>query len=421
MGLSILPLSATERGNQTNSPNRQLTMIDPRFATDLLMRFLAVEGVTGKEKNIAREIQTALKEVGLAPRQIHYDDANSRIPVPTQTGNLIAELPGTIAGPRLLFMTHLDTVPLCAGAVPVRKGSKIVPQGETALGGDNRTGCAVLVNLIATLLKKKLPHPPLTFLFTVREESGLFGARHLDPAALKGPIMGFNFDGRSASDITIGAVGADRWEVNIQGIASHAGVYPERGISATMIAALAMAEAFEGGWFGKVVKDGRSGTSNIGSIGDANGKSAGEATNVVTDFVHIKGESRSHDPKFFREITAAYKAAFTAAGCKVTDHEGKTGKVRFTSRTDYHPFRLKDDAPVVHRAIAAVKAMGREPSTKVTNGGLDANWMVKHGIPTVTLGAGQNDIHTVKEWVDVPEFLEGCRAAVALATGSDAS
>jgi len=137
---------------------------------------------------------------------------------------------------------------------------------------------------------------------------------------------------------------------------------------------------------------------------------------VVTDFVHIKGESRSHDPKFFREITSAYKSAFTTAGLRVTDHEGRSAKVKFTSRTDYHPFRLKEDAPVVCRAVQATQSIGRKPTTRVTNGGLDANWIVKHGIPTVTLGAGQNDIHTVREWVDVPEFLEGCRMAVALAT-----
>jgi len=392
-------------------------MIDPTAATTQLMRLLAVEGITGQEKNIARTIQSALKEAGVAPRHIRIDDANQRIPLPTQTGNLIAELPGTTAGPRLLFMTHMDTVPLCAGAVPVRKGNRIVPKAETALGGDNRTGCAVLITLVASLLKKQLPHPPLTLLFTVREESGLFGARHLDPKTLKGPVMGFNFDGRSASDITIGAVGADRWEVDVVGKASHAGVYPERGVSASMVAALAMADVYDGGWFGKVVKDGREGTSNVGPIGDGDGKAAGQATNVVTDFVHIKGESRSHDPKFFREITAAYKSAFVAAGCRVADHEGRGAKVKFTSRTDYHPFRLKEDAPVVKRAIAAAKSIGREPVTRVTNGGLDANWIVKHGIPTVTLGAGQNDIHTVQEWVDVPEFLEGCRMAVALATG----
>ena len=246
-------------------------MIDPNAATDLLMRLLAVEGVTGREQNIARTIQAELKDVGVSPRQMHIDDANTRIPLPTETGNLVVDLPGATSGPRLLFMTHMDTVPLCAGAVPVRKGKRIVPKAETALGGDNRTGCAVLITLAATLLAKKIPHPPLTLLFTVREESGLFGARHLDPRKLLGPAMGFNFDGRSASDITIGAVGADRWEVSIRGKAAHAGVYPERGVSASMVTALAMTEAFEGGWFGKVIKDGREGTSNVGPIGDANG------------------------------------------------------------------------------------------------------------------------------------------------------
>jgi tripeptide aminopeptidase len=160
------------------------------------MRFLAVEGVTGQEKNIAREVQTALRAAGIPAKHIRFDRANERIPLPTQTGNLIAELPGTRPGPRLLFMTHLDTVPLCAGAVPVRKKNKIVPQGHTALGGDNRTGCAVLVTLAQTLIERRIPHPPITFLFTVREESGLFGARYLDPADLNGPVMGFNVDGR---------------------------------------------------------------------------------------------------------------------------------------------------------------------------------------------------------------------------------
>ena len=98
------------------------------------------------------------------------------------------------------------------------------------------------------------------------------------------------------------------------------------------------------------------------------------------------------------------------------DHEGRTAKVKFTSRLDYLPFRLKEDAPVVKKAAKAVRAIGREPNLRVTNGGLDANWMVKHGIPTVTFGAGQNEIHTVKEYVDLAEFESGCRLAVALAT-----
>src|SRR5258708_3748376 len=157
---------------------------DVTKALSRLMRFLAVPGVTGKEKAIGQAVVEALIQAKVPRRAISFDDANERIPLPTETGNLIVTLPGTRPGPRRMFMTHLDTVPLCAGAKPVRKGNRIVAAGPTALGGDNRTGVAALVTLAATLIERKLPHPPLTLLFTVREESGLFGAKYLDPAGL---------------------------------------------------------------------------------------------------------------------------------------------------------------------------------------------------------------------------------------------
>lgn len=394
--------------------------VDHRAALGRLLRFLSVPGVTGHEAAIGQEIAVALEEAGVPRDAFSFDDAQTRIPEPTQTGNLIVRLPGTgkKAAKPVLFMTHMDTVPLCAGAKPRIQGTRVVNEleGTTALGGDNRTGCAVLVTLAAELIRQKLPHPPLTLLFTVREESGLYGAKHLNPTELGGVVMGFNVDGRSAADVTIGAIGADRWTVDIRGKASHAGVAPEKGISATMVLALAMSQVYSGGWWGKVKKDGKEGTSNIGPVGTPDGRSAGDATNVVTEFVHVKGESRSHDAKFVREISAAYKAAFTRAAGKVKDHEGRTAKVKFMSRLDYLPFRLKEDAPVVKKAAKAVRAISRAPNLRVTNGGLDANWMVKHGIPTVTFGAGQNEIHTVKEYVDLVEFDSGCRLAVALAT-----
>ena len=53
---------------------------------------------------------------------------------------------------------------------------------------------------------------------------------------------------------------------------------------------------------------------------------------------------------------------------------------------------------------------------RVANGGLDANWMVRHAIPTVTFGAGQNAAHTVYEWIDLSEFEAACRLAYRLAT-----
>jgi tripeptide aminopeptidase len=389
---------------------------DEGRAVERLLRFLAVEGVTGQEEAIGRAVVAALTEAGVPRAWLRFDDAHTRIPLPTQTGNLIVTLPGTRPGPRRLFMTHLDTVPLCAGAVPVRKGNRIVPQGDTALGGDNRTGVACLANLLITLLDRKLPHGPLTALFTVREESGLWGARFVRRADLGEPVLGYNVDGSSPREVTVGAVGADRWEVEIRGRAAHAGVHPERGVSATLVASLALAAAHKGGWFGKVKRDGKEGTSNVGVFGGAGGRPAGDATNVVTDYALVRGESRSHDLGFVGAITAAYREAFRKAAAQVTDDRGRGARVRFQARRDYYPFRLKPDSPVVRQAQAAARRAGWEASLRVSNGGLDANWTVRHKIPTVTFGAGQNNVHTTEEFVNLTNFRDGCRLALALAT-----
>jgi tripeptide aminopeptidase len=384
-----------------------------------LLHFLAVEGVTGQEKAVAAEVTRALVEAGVAPEQIRFDRAHEKIPLPTQTGNLLVTLPGTLPGPRRMFMTHLDTVPLCAGARPVRDGEWIRPAGATALGGDNRTGVACLVTLAATLLEHRLPHPPLTLLFTVREESGLWGARFVDLADLGNPVEAYNVDGPNPWEITVGAVGAERWEAEITGRAAHAGVHPEDGISATVVASLALAEVYRNGWFGKVVKGSREGTSNVGSVGGRDGRSAGEATNVVTDYALVRGEARSHDLAFVEEITAAYRAAFTAAAAQVKNYEGRRAALEFRTRLDYYPFRLDSDAPVVHHAQAAVRAIGLTPTLRATNGGLDANWLVRHGIPTITFGAGQRNVHTIDEHVAIADFVNGCRLALALATAAE--
>ena len=395
--------------------------IDTQAAIARLMRLLAVDGVTGREAKIAKEIAAQMREAGVPARSIRLDDANARIPLATETGNLIVDLPGRgslNSADRILFMTHMDTVPLCAGAAPQRRKERIVNGAKTALGGDNRTGCAVLVSLAAELVRQKADHVPLTLLFTVREESGLWGARHVQRTDLGGAVMGFNYDGRGAADVTIGAVGADRWQVEIFGRAAHAGVAPDRGISATMILAEALAAVRAGGWFGKVAKNGGSGTSNVGPIRGPAGGPAGDATNVVTDYLRVLGESRSHDVGFCKQITAAYKAAFIGSAAALTNSEGKAGRVRFTAHTAYRPFRLEEKAQVVRRAVAAVAAEGLNPEIRIANGGLDANCMVRHGIPTVTFGAGQNCAHTLDEWIDLTEFAAACRLAFRLATAA---
>jgi tripeptide aminopeptidase len=396
--------------------NSTANLIDVDYATDMLIRLLAIDSVTGFEAAIGAAIVDELKKAGVPASAIRYDTVHQRIKLPTEVGNLIVDLPGTKPGPRLLFSTHMDTVPLCKGAKPRREGDRIVSDGTTALGGDNGTGCAVLIALAKTLIDHKLPHPPITMLFTVREESGLHGARELDPKDLLDATMGFNVDSTHAALLTIGAVGQQNWEVTIKGKAAHAGVAPERGISSTLVASVGLTEAHRAGWFGKVVQPEGKGSSNVGIFGGKDGKPAGDATNVVTDYVHLVGEARSTDAAFAVKITEAFEAAFNKAKGEVKDAGGNMAEVTFQTRTAYPPFLMSEDDPAVQRAKKAAKAMGLEPVTMVSAGGLDANWLVKHGVPTVTFGAGQAEIHTVNEYVVIPEFAQGCRLAVAIAT-----
>lgn len=393
--------------------------LDVDAAIAHLMNFLSVEGVTGHEANIAAAVSDALQQAGVPGSAIRFDDAAKRIPLPTETGNLIVDLPGTRPGPRLLFSTHLDTVPLCAGAKPRREGGRIVSDGTTALGGDARTGVALLVVLAETLIKHELPHPPITLLFTVREESGLHGARELDPADLGGAVMCVNVDGQLASELIVGAVGQENWEVEIKGRASHAGVAPEKGISATLVGAIGLSEAQSAGWFGKVVRPDGRGTSNVGIFGGKDGKPAGDATNVVTDYAHIRGEARSPEAAFAAKIAEGYKAAFAKARAAVTDDQGDMAEVTFSHKAAYPPFELGKDTPVVRRAVRALGLLGIEPTLLFSNGGLDANWLDKHGVPTITIGAGQAEIHTIKEYVRLDEYEKGCRLGILMATLED--
>ncbi len=390
-------------------------VIDEDRAVEYLMRILSVEGPTGSERAVGEEVVRALREVGVPASAIRYDDANERIPLPTETGNLIVDLPGDPTLPRRMFMAHLDTVSLAKGARPERQGERIVSSTPTALGGDDRAGVASLVHMAAVLTEQELRHPPLSLLFTVREESGLWGARHVDRELLQEPGLAFNLDGPVPNHLYIGALGGATWSVEITGQAAHAGLQPDQGISAPMVAARALSSVERDGWFGRVEREDGRGTSNVGQLAGRGGSAVGDATNVVTDFVRVEGEARSHEADFILEIVDAYRRAFEAAATGLPNREGAVARVEFTSHADYDPFRLQEDSDLVRFARERVESIGLAPELHIGDGGLDANWTTRLGIPTVTYGTGQRDVHTVDEWIDLPDYLHCCRLSLALA------
>ncbi len=390
-------------------------LIDDERAVSHLMNFLATEGPSRQEQGVAQIVREKLVAAGCKPAWIRHDSAHRRLGDGHQVGNLIVHWPAKGAGrrsqPRRLFCGHMDTVPLCRGAVPVRRGRRIVAKGQTALGGDNRTAVAAIVTAAEAILKSARPHPPLTLLFTVGEEIGLRGAREVRLADLRRPQLGFNVDSGDPARVIIGATAAERWEVDVFGIAAHAGVHPDNGVSAALIASHAIAAVAEDGYFGKIQKGRQTGTSNVGIV------RGGEATNQVTDHVYILGESRSHNANFVRRITQRYERAFRSAATRTKNSARQSGKASFRWWLDYPSFRLPASEGVIRVAEASVRRLGLTPQRVIVDGGVDANYLNSKGIPTVTLGAGQHGAHTLGEYVDVKEYLSGCKLLTDLMSG----
>ncbi len=377
-----------------------------------VMALLKIEGVTGREGAVAGFITSELKKAGVPAKNIRTDRAHRKFPFPAETGNVIAEIPGrgklARAKPRL-FCAHMDTVAIAAGARPVRKGRFVVPQGKTALGADDRSGCAVLLTLANTLKRTGADHPPLVLLFTAAEETGLWGSRFVDTKAIKKCAMGFSYDGGDPAALTVAAPSSDIFAIEIEGAASHAGVHPEKGISAGTVFARATARLDTQGWLGKITKGKERGTSNIGVV------EGGAATNIVMPSLRAKGEARSYSAAFLDRIIGTIRKEFERAASRAKNDKGRRAKMKFTRTPIYRAFDLGDDAPVVEAARCAAKAVGLRALPKRQFGGLDANWLNAH-CPVVTLGAGAVNPHQPGEKLDVRQYLLGCEMAVRLAT-----
>jgi len=405
---------AKSAGEAPRASERASGAVEPELdrADKILLEMLAIPGRSGREEQVAEYIIRQLRRAGVPPGAILRDQAHRRSPHGGEIGNLACRLPGTIAAGRRMLSAHMDTVPLCVGARPVVRRGLVVPaEKATALGGDDRAGAAAILVAALEILGRRLPHPPLVFLWTVQEELGLYGARFASLGMLGRPRLAFNFDGGSPEQVTVGATGGYRMQIRVRGLASHAGVAPDKGVSAIAIASLAVAELHREGWHGLVLRDGACGTSNVGVI------RGGDATNVVTPDVELHAEARSHDPAFRRRIVCAIQRAFREAARSVRNVDGACGSVTIRGRLDYESFRLADNDPSLAAAEAAVRAAGGEPVRAISNGGLDANWLTARGIPSVTLGTGVANAHTTDERLDLRQFHQACRIAVRLATG----
>jgi len=374
--------------------------IDKKAARERLLALLRVPGVSRQEAAVSHAVEEMLLACGVKKAWIRRDAVHRRFG--GQVGNLIVRIPGLGKGrtaPRRFFSAHLDTVPVCAGAEPVVRGSTIRPRGKTGLGADDRAGVAAVVSALAEAMSRSNDRPPLTLVFTVCEEVGLLGARYLDAKVLRECSMGFNVDGGNPVEPTVAAPSGFTLDIEITGIASHAGGRPERGASAATVFALAIAELHAGGWLGKIVKGKQEGRMNFGVV------EGGNATNVVMPQMTVRGEARSHSEAFLKRIIGTAEKAFRRAAKKVKNDQGRRAKVRFQASRTYTCFKLAASSPVMKAYRDALVRLGLEPAARDLGfGAVDANYFCAKGLPTVTFGAGGRDAHCVGERCHLPDY-----------------
>ena len=357
-----------------------------------LLDLVQIDSETREERDVAENLKSAAEELG---GDAHFDDAGDKIG--GNAGNLFVRFAATNPSATPLFLcAHMDTVTPGRGVRPRVEGNRVVTDGTTVLGGDDKSGCAMIIEVVRTIKEKQVAHGDLEICFSIGEENGLLGAKLFDTSGLKSKY-GIVLDSDDPRMACTRAPAADRMEWMIHGKESHAGVEPEKGISAIRIAAAAIGKMT----FGRI--DAQT-TANIGGI------EGGKATNIVTNRVRVIGEARSLDPdklaRQTRHMSHCFHSAVDATPALMIN--GVTFKARLEEKIerDYESMDVPDDSPIVRLLIRAAKSRGIDLRTGEMGGGCDANAFNQKGLECVNLGTGMRAIHTVQEWLDIPEFYE---------------
>ena len=218
--------------------------------------------------------------------------------------NVIGRLDGAAATEPIILSAHLDTVEPGRGVRPQLDNGVIRSDGTTVLGADDKAGVAAILEALQTARASGQPMRPIEVVFTVSEEVGLMGARALDMSTLRSSTAVVLDSAGAVGTIINSAPQHDRIDATIIGKAAHAGVAPETGISAIVVASQAIAAMRLGRLDAET-------TANIGLI------SGGSAMNVVPERVTLTGETRSHNPaKVAAQVRHMVTALERRRGCR---------------------------------------------------------------------------------------------------------
>ncbi|HBT96670.1 MAG TPA: peptidase M20 [Desulfobulbaceae bacterium] len=357
---------------------------------------------SGHERAIADHLKKLFRELGAAS----VEEDGSAAETGSDSGNLIIRFQGNQPGrDGFFFSCHMDTVQPGEDVRVRRENDLFTSEGDTILGGDDKSGIAAIIETIRLLQETGASHPGIEILITTCEETGLLGAKFFDAKKVRGKY-GYALDSSGIDRVIVGAPAANKFSIEITGASAHAGLQPEMGINAIAVAAKAISQ----------IKLGRldaESTANFGLI------TGGVATNIVPERVVIDGEVRSHNPEKLRRYSDEIEKVFyeTAATWPETiiENAPKQPTVAIHCMAEYPAMRLAEDAPVLRRVQAAGRALDKTLEFIVAGGGSDANILNAKGLPTAIVATGMDLVHTTGERLRLDDLVELTRLLFAIA------
>lgn len=357
--------------------------IDEKALLERFLRYVQVDSETGFEREMGLLLERELTELGLT---VTKDEPPEW--VGTNGFNVYATLEGDSTLEPIVFSAHMDTVTPGLGIKPqVCEDGYVRSDGTTILGGDDKAGLCAMIQ--AVIEAKKLPRrPTIELVISVREESGLIGAKALDYSRIiskRGIVLDSS---GSPENITTSAPGQSKITVVIHGKRAHAGIAPESGISAIEVGCHAVAAM-------NLLRVDEETTCNIGTF-------HGEGpTNIVSPTAKLVLEVRSRNMEKLEKQTQHLVDCVEGACTKF----GVTCDIEKT--TSYVGYNLPDDHPLVKQVMTASEKIGLNPKTIGSGGGSDANEFNQRDVAMVNLGIGMERVHTTSEQQNIEHMYQG--------------
>lgn len=365
-------------------------MVNRERMVEEFLELVRIDSITKKERRMADTLKGKLASMGYETIE---DDAGSKIG--GDAGNLICTVKGTTDVPAVVVMAHMDTVVPGIGKNPRIDGEYIRTDGTTVLGGDDAAGIESILEALRVLREEKIPHGDIQVVFTIAEEGGLFGSKNLDYSKIYARY-GIVLDGGGPiGSVAVVAPSQHKIDVLVKGKAAHAGMEPEKGVSAVQIAAEAISN----------MKLGRIDEETTANVGIING---GQATNIVVDRVDIRAEARSRNEQKLNVQTAHMKECFEKAAAKFG------GSVEFQATLEYPAYHISPDAPIIGMLGSAAKDVGIELLLEATGGGSDTNIVNGKGIEAVDISIGMDKVHSVEEQIKIDDLVKSAEFLVAI-------